>query len=147
VTGQRENLHLGHYVGSIVDRVRLQQQFETFLIIADLHMLSTKHAPEDIAKVPDNARDMVLDSLAAGIDPARATFYLQSAIPEVCELNTLLQNLVTVPRLERLPSLKDMARDARKSEMPYGLLGSPVLQAADILSLRGHWPGEWGTSR
>ena len=80
---------------------------------------------------------MVTDILAAGVDPARATFYLQSAIPEVGDLNTLFQNLVTVPRLERVPSLKEMARDAGKEEMPYGLLGYPVLQAADILCVKG----------
>jgi tryptophanyl-tRNA synthetase len=140
LTGDRPTgkLHVGHYVGSIANRVKLQHQYETFLIIADLHMLTTKNTREDIAKVSANARDMVLDSLAAGIDPARSTFYLQSAIPEVCELNTLFQNLVTVPRLERVPSLKDMARDAHKEEMPYGLLGYPVLQAADILCVKAH---------
>ncbi len=140
LTGDRPTgkLHLGHYVGSIANRVKLQHQYETFLIIADLHMLTTKNTRDDIAKVSTNARDMVLDSLAAGIEPERATFYLQSAIPEVCELNTLFQNLVTVPRLERVPSLKDMARDANKEEMPYGLLGYPVLQAADILCVKAH---------
>jgi tryptophanyl-tRNA synthetase len=140
LTGDRPTgkLHLGHYVGSIANRVQLQHRYETFLIIADLHMLTTKNTREDIAKVSANARDMVLDSLAAGIDPARATFYLQSAIPEVSELNTLFQNLVTVPRLERVPSLKDMARDSGKEEMPYGLLGYPVLQAADILCVKAH---------
>jgi tryptophanyl-tRNA synthetase len=79
---------------------------------------------------------MVLDSIAAGIDPEKATFYLQSGIPEVCEINTYFQNLITVPRLERIPSLKDMARDSDKEEMPYGLLGYPVLQAADILCVK-----------
>jgi tryptophanyl-tRNA synthetase len=140
LTGDRPTgkLHVGHYVGSIANRVKLQHEFETFLIIADLHMLTTKNTVEDIAKVAGNARDMVLDSLAAGIDPEHATFYLQSAIPEVTELNTLFQNLVTVPRLERVPSLKDMARDAKKDEMPHGLLGYPVLQAADILCVKAH---------
>lgn len=140
LTGDRPTgkLHIGHYVGSIANRVRLQHQYETFLLIADLHMLTTKNTRDDIAKVSSNARDMVLDALAAGIEPERATFYLQSAIPEVCELNTLFQNLVTVPRLERIPSLKDMARDAHKDEMPYGLLGYPVLQAADILCVKAH---------
>lgn len=140
LTGDRPTgkLHLGHYVGSIANRIRLQQQYESFFIIADLHMLTTKNTREDIAQVAVNARHLVLDSLAAGIDPDHATFYLQSAVPEVCELNTLFQNLVTVPRLERLPSLKDMARDAGKEEMPYGLLGYPVLQAADILCVRAN---------
>ncbi|MGH4020569.1 MAG: tryptophan--tRNA ligase [Pseudonocardiaceae bacterium] len=140
LTGDRPTgkLHVGHYVGSIANRVKLQHQYESFFIIADLHMLTTKNTRDDIAKVSTNARDMVLDSLAAGIEPERATFYLQSAIPEVCELNTLFQNLITVPRLERVPSLKDMARDANKEEMPYGLLGYPVLQTADILCVKAH---------
>jgi len=140
LTGDRPTgrLHVGHYVGSLANRVRLQHSYETFLIIADLHMLTTKNTREDIAQVAGNAREMVLDSLAAGIDPARATFYLQSAIPEVCELNTLFQNLVSVPRLERTPSLKEMARDAGKEEMPYGLLGYPVLQTADILCVKAN---------
>jgi tryptophanyl-tRNA synthetase len=138
LTGDRTTgrLHLGHYVGSLAERVRLQHSCEPFLIIADLHMLTTANRAEDIARIPQNARQMVLDSLAAGIDPARATFYLQSAIGEVGELNTLLQNLVTVPRLQRVPSLKEMAQAARAEEMPYGLLGYPVLQAADILCVK-----------
>jgi tryptophanyl-tRNA synthetase len=140
LTGDRPTgkLHLGHYVGSLENRVRLQHQYECFFIIADLHMLTTKNSREDILASAENARHLVLDSLAAGIEPERATFYLQSAIPEVCEINTLFQNLTTVPRLERIPSLKEMARDARKEEMPYGLLGYPVLQAADILCVRSH---------
>ncbi len=139
LTGDRPTgkLHLGHFVGSIANRIHYQREYETFLIIADLHMLTTKNARKDIDEVAKIARDMVLDQLSAGIDPEYATFYLQSAIPEVSELNTLFQNLVTVPRLERVPSLKDMARAAGKEEMPYGLLGYPVLQAADILCVKG----------
>jgi tryptophanyl-tRNA synthetase len=139
LTGDRPTgkLHLGHFVGSVENRVRLQHEYETFLIIADLHMLTTRNTRKDIDDVAKNARDMVLDQLSAGIDPEHATFYLQSAIPEVSELNTLFQSLVTVPRLERVPSLKEMARAAGKEEMPYGLLGYPVLQAADILCVKG----------
>ncbi|MCP2322567.1 tryptophanyl-tRNA synthetase [Hamadaea flava] len=138
LTGDRPTgkLHLGHYVGSIANRVRLQHAYNSFFIIADLHMLTTKNSRADIERSAGNARDMVLDMLAAGIEPESATFYLQSAIPEVGDLNTLFQNLVTVPRLERVPSLKDMARDSGKDEMPYGLLGYPVLQAADILCVK-----------
>lgn len=140
LTGDRPTgkLHLGHYVGSIASRVRLHLRYESYFIIADQHMLTTKNTREDIAAVTQNARDMVLDALAAGIDPQCATFYLQSAIPEVGDLNTLFQNLITVPRLERVPSLKEMARDAGKEEMPYGLLGYPILQAADILCVKAH---------
>ncbi len=140
LTGDRPTgrLHLGHYVGSIKARVALQEQYETFLLIADLHMLTTKNSQEAIAQIDDNARNMVLDNLACGIDPAKVTIYLQSAVHETYELAVLFQSLVTVPRLERLPSLKEMARAAHKDEMPYGLLGYPVLQAADILLPRAH---------
>ena len=139
LTGDRPTgkLHLGHYVGSIANRVKLQHRYESFFIIADLHMLTTKNSRDDITRVTANARDMVLDALSAGIEPDHATFYLQSAIPEVGDLNTLFQNLVTVSRLQRVPSLKDMARDAG-IEMSYGLLGYPVLQAADILCVKAH---------
>jgi tryptophanyl-tRNA synthetase len=110
LTGDRPTgrLHLGHYVGSIANRVALHQRYESYFIIADLHMLTTRHRREDIAQVSRNAREMVTDVLACGVDPARATFYLQSAIPEVGDLNTLFQNLVTVPRLERVPSVREM---------------------------------------
>lgn len=140
LTGDRPTgrLHLGHYIGTLKNRVMLQHEYRTYLIIADLHMLTTKNSRDDVLASEQNICDMVLDSIAAGIDPEVATFYLQSGIPEVCEMNTLFQNLVSVPRLERLPSLKDMARDANKDEMPYGLLGYPVLQAADILCVRGN---------
>lgn len=140
LTGDRPTgrLHLGHYLGSIEARVRLQHEYKTFLIIADLHMLTTKNSSDDISHIDENARQMVIDYLACGIDPVKVTIYLQSAIHEVYELNTLFQNLVTVPRLQRLPSLKDMARAAHKEEMSYGLLGYPILQAADILTPRAH---------
>ena len=142
LTGDRPTgrLHLGHYVGSLANRVRLQDEYETILIIADLHTLTTKNEKSDIERIVDNARGMVLDYLGAGIDPAKTTIYLQSAIPEVYELNTLFENLVTVNRLSRLPSLKDMARAANIAEesFPFGLLGYPVLQAADILLPRAH---------
>ncbi len=138
LTGDRPTgrLHLGHYVGSLANRVRLQATYESFFIIADLHMLTTKNSRADIAAVSQNARDMVLDSLAAGLEPGRSVFFLQSAVPEISEITLLLSSLVTVPRLERIPSLKEMAHDAGKEEMPFALLGYPVLQAADILSVR-----------
>jgi tryptophanyl-tRNA synthetase len=139
LTGDRPTgaLHLGHYVGSLANRVRLQADFESFFIVADLHMLTTKNSPEHIAAVNANAHHLVLDALAAGIDPRQVTFYLQSGVPEIHELAGLLQSLVTVSRLERLPSLKDMARDAG-IEMSFALLGYPVLQSADILSVRAN---------
>ena len=140
LTGDRPTgrLHLGHYIGSLKARAALQHEYETFLIIADLHMLTTKNTKEDIEQIGENARQMVIDYMACGIDPNLVTIYLQSAVHETYELNTIFQNLVTVPRLERLPSLKDMARAAGKEEMPYGLLGYPILQAADILVPRAN---------
>lgn len=142
LTGDRPTgkLHLGHYVGSLANRVRLQQQdqYECFFLIADLHMLTTRPEKEHIEEIAVNAREMVLDYLAVGIDPAKAVIYLQSAVHEVYELNLFFEMLVTVPRLSRLPSLKDMARAADLTEMPFGLLGYPVLQAADILLPRAH---------
>ncbi len=140
LTGDRPTgrLHLGHYVGSLKNRVRLQDSYECFFIIADLHMLTTRPEKEAVAAITSNAREMVLDYLAAGIDPQRSVIYLQSAVPEIYELNLFLEMLVTVPRLQRLPSLKDMARNANLSEMPFGLLGYPVLQSADILLPRAH---------
>jgi tryptophanyl-tRNA synthetase len=140
LTGDRPTgkLHLGHYVGSLRNRVQLQDEYDCFFIIADLHMLTTQPRRERIAQVAQNVRDIVLDYLAVGIDPQQSTIFVQSAVPETSALNLLLEMLVTVPRLERLPSLKDMARDANLEVMPFGLLGYPVLQAADILLPRAH---------
>jgi len=140
LTGDRPTglLHLGHYVGSISNRVRLQDEYECFFIIADLHMLTTKNERAQIDEIRTNAVEMVIDYLSCGIDPARSTIYLQSAIPAVYDINLIFEMLVTVPRLSRMPSLKDMARAANLSEMPFGLLGYPVLQAADIVTPRAH---------
>jgi tryptophanyl-tRNA synthetase len=140
LTGDRPTgkMHLGHYVGSLKNRVALQEEYECFFIIADLHMLTTRPSKEAIGQIDQTGREMVLDYLASGIDPDKSTIYLQSAVHEVYELNLIFENLVTVPRLSRLPSLKDMARDAGLTEMPFGLLGYPVLQAADILMPRAH---------
>jgi tryptophanyl-tRNA synthetase len=140
LTGDRPTgkLHLGHYVGSLRNRVALQDEYDSLFIIADLHVLTTQPEKEKIERVARNVRDIVLDYLAAGIDPERSTIFVQSAVPETYELNLLFEMLVNVPRLERLPSLKEMARDANLEAMPFGLLGYPVLQAADILLPRAH---------
>ncbi len=140
LTGDRPTgkLHLGHYVGSLRNRVELQQEYDCLFIIADLHMLTTQPEKENIVQVAENSRGIVLDYLAAGIDPAQCTIFVQSAVPETYELNLIFEMLVNVPRLERLPSLKEMARDANLEAMPFGLLGYPVLQAADILLPRAH---------
>jgi len=140
LTGDRPTgrLHLGHYVGSIANRVKLQDQYHCSFIIADLHMLTTKPERSSIDEIADNAREMTLDYLACGIDPQKANIFLQSAVPETYELNLIFENLITVPRLVRTPSLKEMAKNAHLDEIPFGLLGYPVLQAADILLPRAH---------
>ena len=135
LTGDRPTgrLHLGHYVGSLANRVELQYKYESFFIIADLHTLTTRPEREYIKQIPVYIREIVLDYLAVGVEPQASTIFVQSAIPETYELNLLFEMLVSVPRLERVPSLKDMARDAKLETMPFGLLGYPVLQAVDIL--------------
>jgi tryptophanyl-tRNA synthetase len=140
LTGDRPTgkLHLGHYVGSLQNRVRLQEAYDCLFIVADLHMLTTQPGQKHIEQVAQRVRDIVLDYLAAGIDPERSTIFVQSAVPETSELNLIFEMLVSVPRLERVPSLKEMARDANLEVMPLGLLGYPVLQAADILLPRAH---------
>jgi tryptophanyl-tRNA synthetase len=135
LTGDRPTgkLHLGHWIGSIRNRVRLQDEYECFFIVADLHTLTTRPEKECLAEVPEHIREMVLDYLALGIDPERSTIFVQSAIPETAELQLLLSMLVSLPRLERLPTIKDMAEAAGLEVLPFGLVGYPVLQAADIL--------------
>jgi len=135
LTGDRPTgrLHLGHYVGSLANRVRLQHEYESFFIIADLHTLTTRPEREYIRDIPLYIREIVLDYLSVGIDPQVSTIFVQSAIRETYELNLLFEMLVSVPRLERLPTLKDMVRDSNLDSMPFGLLGYPVLQAVDIL--------------
>lgn len=138
LTGDRPTgkLHLGHYVGSLKNRVKLQDEYECFFIIADLHTLTTK--AEKTADLKDHIYQMVLDYLSVGINPKKATIYIQSQIPEVTELAVIFGNLTTVPRLERMPTLKDVMRDADIQIPSYGLLGYPVLQAADILMVKGN---------
>lgn len=142
LTGDRPTgkLHLGHYVGSMANRVKLQDDYECYFLIADLHMLTTRPQKEAIDELRTNVREMVLDYLAVGIDPAKATIYLQSAIHAVYEMNLFFEMLVTLPRLTRLPSIKDMAKAAKFDDeaIPFGLIGYPVLQAADILMPRAH---------
>jgi len=142
LTGDRPTgkLHLGHYVGSLANRVRLQDEYECFFIIADLHTLTTRPEKHHIEELRQNITDCVLDYLAAGIDPQKSVIYLQSAVHAVYEMNLFFEMLVTVPRLQRVPSLKEMARaaDLDEESLPFGLLGYPVLQAADILMPRAH---------
>ena len=142
LTGDRPTgrLHLGHYVGSLQNRLRLQDEYECYFLIADLHMLTTRPEKIHIDALRENTPELVLDYLAVGIDPAKSTIYLQSAVHAVYEMNLFFEMLVTLPRVARLPSIKDMAKAANMDDeaIPFGLVGYPVLQAADILMPRSH---------
>ena len=142
LTGDRPTgrLHLGHYVGSLQNRLRLQDEYECYFLIADLHTLTTRPEKVHIEALRENTRELVLDYLAVGIDPAKSTIYLQSAVHAVYEMNLFFEMLVTLPRVARLPSIKDMAKAANMDDeaIPFGLVGYPVLQAADILMPRSH---------
>jgi tryptophanyl-tRNA synthetase len=138
LTGDRPTgkLHLGHYVGSLANRVRLQDEYECFFLIADYHALTTAY--EEPSEIGENVRELVLDYLAVGIDPERSTIYLQSLVPEVAELFLLFSMLISVPRLQRVPTLKEVVRDLKLETASLGLLSYPVLQAADIMMVRAH---------
>ncbi|MBL8130731.1 MAG: tryptophan--tRNA ligase [Anaerolineae bacterium] len=140
LTGDRPTgrMHLGHYVGSMHNRIRLQDEYECFFIVADVHTLTTRPEREAIQQIGANIHEMVLDYLSVGIDPEKSTMFVQSAVPETYELNLIFEMMVSVARLERIPSLKDMANAANMDSMPFGLLGYPVLQAADILLPRAN---------
>jgi tryptophanyl-tRNA synthetase len=142
MTGDRPTgkLHLGHYVGSMRNRLLVQEKYSCYLMVADYHTLTTKPLKEEILELRDNVRQQVLDYLACGIDPTRTTIYLQSAIPETAELNLIFEMLVSLNRLTGLPSLKEMARNAGidDAHISYGLVGYPVLQSADIALPRAH---------
>lgn len=136
LTGDRPTgkLHLGHYVGSLENRLRLQDEYECFFLIADYHVLTT--GAERTREIGGHIRDLVLDYLAVGIDPERSTIYLQSLVPEVAVLHLIFSMLTTVPRLQRVPTLKEVMRDLKLETATLGLLSYPVLQAADILMVR-----------
>ncbi|MCB1118874.1 MAG: tryptophan--tRNA ligase [Chlamydiia bacterium] len=142
LTGDRPTgkLHLGHYIGSVKNRVAFQETYECYFILADLHVLTTKPSKEDILATRQNIRDVVLDYLACGIDPDRSTIFLQSAIPAIYEMNLIFGMLLSLNRLTGLPSLKEMARNAHidPERIPFGLVGYPVLQSADILMPKAH---------
>ncbi|MFA5987647.1 MAG: tryptophan--tRNA ligase [Candidatus Paceibacterota bacterium] len=137
LTGDRPTgrLHLGHYVGSIQNRVKLQEQYKQLLLVADVQALTDN--ADNPEKVRSNVMEVVLDNLACGIDPTKTTIFIQSMIPEIAELTIFFLNLVTVSRLERNPTVKDeMKQKGFGSSVPAGFLMYPVSQAADILAFK-----------
>ncbi len=136
LTGDRPTgpLHLGHYVGSLKNRVALQHEHQQFVMIADVQALTDN--AENHEKVRTNVLQVALDYLAVGIDPALSTIFIQSCIPEIAELTIFYLNLVTVARLERNPTVKDeIAQRGFDTSIPAGFLMYPVSQAADITFL------------
>lgn len=140
LTGDRPTgkMHLGHYVGTLKNRVRLQDEYECFFFVADLHILTTRLERDKLGETTQHIRDVVLDNLSVGIDPQRSHYILQSLVPQISELAVIFSNLVTVPRLQRVPTLKEVMRDLEIEQPSMGLLSYPVLQAADILHVRAN---------
>ena len=140
LTGDRPTgrLHIGHYFGSLKNRVKLQDEYDTYILIADVQALTDNfNNPEKVRK---NVREVLIDYLSVGIDPEKATIYLQSMVPETAELTVFYSNLVTIARLERNPTVKTELAQKREvfgESVTYGFLGYPVSQAADITIMDG----------
>jgi tryptophanyl-tRNA synthetase len=125
-------LHLGHYVGALENWARLQTQYQCFFFVADWHALTTDYA--DTSNVKQNSIEMVFDWLACGLDPEKATLFIQSHVMEHAELHLLLSLITPLGWLERVPSYKEQRENIKGKDLgTYGFLGYPVLQAADIL--------------
>ncbi|MEI7709546.1 MAG: tryptophan--tRNA ligase [bacterium] len=135
LTGDRPTgkLHLGHYVGSIKNRVKLQDEAaKSFYMVADIQALTDN--ADNPEKVRSNVLEVVLDNLACGVDPKKTTFFIQSQVPEIAELTVLFMNLVTVQQLSHNPTIKtEIKEKALSVGTPLGFLAYPVSQAADIL--------------
>jgi tryptophanyl-tRNA synthetase len=125
-------LHLGNLVGALQNWVKLQDQYESYHFVADWHMLTTEYAdPRDLQS---NIQEMVTDWLAAGLDPEKTTFFVQSRLPEHAELFLILSMLTPLGWLERVPTYKEQLENIQDRDIhTFGFLGYPVLQAADIL--------------
>src|SRR5678810_1373319 len=125
-------LHLGNYVGALDNWVRMQDQYECFFFVADWHALTTDYA--DTSKLKQNSIDVLLDWLAAGLDPERCVMFIQSHVPAHAELHLLLSMITPLGWLERVPTYKEQMTELTGKDLhTYGFLGYPLLQAADIL--------------
>ena len=127
--------HIGHLVGALTQWAALQSTSDVFLEIADVHAFTTGY--EDPQAIRDSRHELVLDWLAAGIDPARSTVFLQSATPEILELHVLLSMIVPLSWLQRVPTFKDQIEALGPEISTYGFLGYPLLQLCDIAAFRG----------
>ena len=125
-------LHLGNYVGALDNWVRMQDKYECFFFVADWHALTTDYA--DTSKIKENSVQVLLDWLAAGLDPERCTMFIQSHVPAHAELHLLLSMITPLGWLERVPTYKEQKENIKEKDLgTYGFLGYPVLQSADIL--------------
>ena len=134
ISGMRPtgNLHLGHYNGVLKNWINLQHEFECLFFVADWHALTTHYDSPEI--IEENVWEMVVDWLAAGVDPVTATIFIQSKVPEHAELHTLLSMITPLGWLERVPTYKDQQEKLSSKDLStYGFLGYPLLQSADIL--------------
>ena len=130
-------LHLGNLTGALENWVKLQDEYQSFHFVADWHCLTTDY--EHTQAIWQDSVEMIIDWIAAGIDPEKSVIFIQSHIKEHAELHLLFSMLVTVPRLERNPTVKEQIRELHlEDRVSYGHLGYPVLQAADILIYRAH---------
>ncbi len=140
LTGDRPTgrLHLGHYVGSIQNRLRLQEEHgQAYYMIADVQALTDN--ADNPEKVRANVLEVAMDNLAVGLDPEKTTFFIQSQVPEIAELTVLFLNLVTLARLRRNPTVKnEMLQKGFGEDVPAGFLAYPVSQAADILTFKAN---------
>ncbi|MBI5789967.1 MAG: tryptophan--tRNA ligase [Rhodocyclales bacterium] len=130
-------LHLGHYHGVLANWIKLQHEYPCLFFVADWHALTTAY--DEPGTITDNATDMVIDWLAAGVDPSQATIFIQSKVPEHAELHLLLSMMTPLGWLERVPTYKDQQEKLEHKDLStYGFLGYPLLQAADILIYRAN---------
>src|SRR5689334_6405775 len=139
LTGDRPTgaLHLGHYVGSLANRVRLQNEYDTYVLIADVQALTDNFERPEMLEA--NIMEVAIDYLAVGLDPERAKFVVQSMVPELAELTIYFMNLVTVATLERNPTVKDEIKQRNfKRGVPVGFWSYPISQAADITIFKAH---------
>jgi len=138
VSGMRSTgkLHLGNYVGALQNWVAMQDQYECYFFVADWHALTTDYA--DTSRLKENSIDVLLDWLAAGLDPERCTMFIQSHVPQHAELHLLFSMITPLGWLERVPTYKEQQENITEKDLnTYGFLGYPVLQAADILIYKG----------
>src|ERR1700732_3344493 len=125
-------LHLGNYVGALENWVRMQEQYDCFFFIADWHALTTDYA--DTSRLKENSVEVLLDWLAAGLDPAKCVMFIQSHVPAHAELHLLLSMITPLGWVERVPTYKEQKENIKEKDLgTYGFLGYPVLQSADIL--------------